>query len=43
MDPDGEYADEYDEGEDEFITDPGDFDGGFGEGSYFWHAMNKDD
>lgn len=36
--------DEYDdESEEEFITDPGDFDGGYGEGSYYEHAMSKDD
>lgn len=32
-----------DEGGDEEITDPGDFDGGFGSGSYFERAMSKDD
>lgn len=43
--PSDDEFDDYDgdEVEDEFVTDPGDFDGGYGEGSYFAHAMNKDD
>jgi hypothetical protein len=34
-----------DDGDDDEIssTDPSEFDGGFGNGSYFQHAMQKDD
>jgi hypothetical protein len=36
------YLDD-DDAEEETITNPGDFDGGYGEDSYYWRAMNKDD
>lgn len=39
-----DYADDSDDDgdDDEIIIDPGSFDGGFGNGSYFQHAMRKD-
>ena len=40
---DGEINESDDDGDDdEIVIDPGSFDGGYGNGSYYQHAMRKD-